>query len=241
MSLDIFQKRFPKKFDILVIAHRGSSKEARENTLRAFELAVDVGAEMIEFDVHKTVDNHIVINHDRYTGRVSKVNIDIHNSTLKQVREVPLKGGLQIPTLDEFFEHFKGKIYFNIEIKQYGLESEIYTLIDKHKLREQCVISSFLYRILPNYNEMKKETLTALVEIGHTKMIRKARKIGSDGIHPQYLLVTPELVSEAHSNNLFVNAWTTNNPKSWTRLIKCGVDGIMTDKPRELVKFLESR
>ncbi|MHA1111143.1 MAG: glycerophosphodiester phosphodiesterase [Promethearchaeota archaeon] len=241
MSLDIFQKRFQKKFDVMIIAHRGASKEARENTLRAFELAIDAGAEMIEFDVHKTVDNHVVVIHDRYTGRVSKVNIDVHNSTLEQVRDVPLKGGLQIPTLDKFFSHFKGKVYFNIEIKQYGLESEIYALIDKYNLRNQCVISSFLHRILPIYNETKKEVLTALIEIGKIKLVKRAMKMRLDGIHPEYLLVTPELVSNAHSNNLFINTWTTDHLKDWIRLIKCGVDGIMTDKPRELYKFLESR
>jgi glycerophosphoryl diester phosphodiesterase len=241
MSLEIFKKRFHKKFDVLMIAHRGASSEAPENTLRAFELAIDAGAEMIELDLRKTVDNHIVIIHDRYTGRVSRVNIDIHKSTLEQVQDVPLRKGLQIPTLDEFFANFKGKVYFNLEIKQYGLESEIYALIDKYKLRNQCVISSFLYRALASYNETKREVLTAFIKMGHTKMIQRAKKIGLDGIHPQFLRVTPDLVSQAHSSNLFVNAWTVNNSKSWTRLIRCGVEGIMTNNPRKLYKFLDSR
>jgi glycerophosphoryl diester phosphodiesterase len=241
MSLDIFKQRFQKKFDVLIIAHRGASKETCENTLRAFELAIDAGAEMIELDVHKTVDNHIVIIHDRFTGRVSKVNIDIHHSTLEQVREVPLRGGLQIPTLEEFLPSFNKNVYLNIELKQSGLESEVYTLIDKYNLRDKCVISSFLFRNPPRYKEPKKEVLTASIGIGQKKMIKKTLKLGLDGVHPQFLVVTPEFVSKAHSSNLFVNTWTANNPKSWIRLIKCGVDGIMTNNPRELCNYLKSR
>ncbi len=241
MSLDIFKKRFQKKFDVLIIAHRGASKEACENTLRAFELAIDAEAEMIELDVHKTVDNQIVVIHDRFTGRVSKKNIDIHNSTLEQVREVPLREGLQIPTLDETLASFKGKVYFNIEMKQSGLESEVYALVDKYNIRNQCVISSFLFRNPRFFEEIKTGVLTASIGIGHKKIIKRTLELGLDGIHPQFLLVTTELVSIAHSSNLFVNTWTANNPISWTRLIKCGVDGIMTNNPRNLYKFLNSR
>ena len=241
MSLDIFKKKFQKKFEILIIGHRGASNEACENTLQAFELAVDGGAEMIELDVHKTIDNHIMVIHDRFTGRVSRMNIDIHRSTLEEAQKVPMRGGLQIPTLDEVLMSFKGKVYFNIEIKQRGIESEIYTLIDRYNLRDQCVISSFLFR-LPRLNiKTNNEVLTASIGIDHIKIVKRTLKLGLDGVHPQFLIVTPKLVSKAHSNNLFVNAWTANNPKSWNRLIKCGVDGIMTNNPRKLHKFLKSR
>jgi glycerophosphoryl diester phosphodiesterase len=239
MSLDIFKKRFQKKFDVLIIAHRGASKDACENTLRAFELAIDAGAEMIELDVHKTSDNHIVIIHDRFTGRVSKVNIDIHHSTLEKVQQIPLRGALHIPTLDEFLASFGGKVYFNIEIKQYGLESEIYALIDKYKLRDQCVISSFLFRLPRLDIKARNEVLTASIGIGQIKMVKRTLKLGLDGIHPEYFFVNRKLVSKAHANNLFVNAWTANNSKSWTKLIKCGVDGIITNNPRKLYKFLD--
>ena len=77
MSWDHFQKNFQKKFDVMIIAHTGASFEAPGNTIRAFELAVDAGAEMIEFDDHNTIDDHIVVIHDRTTERTSDINIDI--------------------------------------------------------------------------------------------------------------------------------------------------------------------
>ncbi len=224
----------------MIIGHRGASKEAPENTLRAFELAVDAGAEMIEFDIHKTIDDHIVITHDTNTKRVSDMNINIQSSTLDQVREVPLNGGGQIPTLEELFSQFKGKLYFQIEVKQKGIAKDVISLIDKHNLHDQCVISSFLHDELPVYKELNPNIMVALLALTSFRTIKKTLNYGLDGYHPERLFVTPELVSKAHSNNLFVNTWTSDNEEEWIRLINCGVDGIMTNHPRRLCKFLES-
>ncbi len=250
MSWDLFQKKFQKKFDVMVIAHKGACFEAFENTLRAFELAVDAGAEMIEFDVHKTIDNHVVVIHDTTTEKISDVNINIHNSTLEQVREVPLKDGLQIPTLEEVFTQFKGKLYFQIEIKQSGIAPYVMDLIEKHNVHDQCVISSFLHSTLHYFKKSKKKIMLASLEpteshdrfrnILRNWMLNIPKKLGFDGYHPKNTLVTPKTVKKAHSKNLFVNSWTADTPEDWVYLIECGVDGIITNYPRELCKFLES-
>lgn len=251
MSWDLFQNTFQKKFAVMVIAHRGARYEAPENSLRAFELAIDAGAEMIEFDVHKTIDNHVVVIHDRTTTRTAKMTINVEKSTLEQVRAISSQEESQIPTLEEVFAQFKGKLYFQIEIKQKGMESYILDLIEKYNLHDQCVISSFLHSTLHYFKKSKKKVLLAsleptLLHLPIQKLIRKwmvknTINLELDGFHPNHLMVTPELVSYAHSNNLFVNPWTADTPKYWSYLIKCGVDGIMTNYPRALYKFLESR
>ncbi len=241
MSWDIFQKKFQKKFDVMVIAHRGACTEAPENTLRAFEQAVDAGAEMIEFDTHKTLDNHVVVIHDRSTARTSNVDIMIHASTLEQVREVSLEDGLQIPTLEEVFVQFKGKIYFQIEVTETEMAPEVIALIDKYDVYDQCFISSFLDRTLPTYKNSKKKIMLAYISHEQNSLFRKAAKLELDGVHPQYKMLTPELVSKFHSKNLFVNPWPVDSPEDWEYLIKCGVDGLITNYPRELCKFLKSR
>ena len=250
MSWDIFQQQFHKKFEVMLIAHRGARYEALENTLQAFELAVDAGAEMIEFDIHKTIDDHVVVIHDTTTERVSDVNIDIHTSTLEQVREVKLEGNLQIPTLDEVFSQLKGKIYFQIEIKQNGIAPFVMDLIEKYNVHDQCVISSFLHPTLHHFKKSTKKLMLASLEptekheryrnLLRNWMVNNTKKLGFDGYHPEYTLVTPKIVRKAHSKNLFVNTWTADTPKDWGYLIECGVDGIMTNYPRELYKFLES-
>jgi len=240
MSLDLFRKRFQKKFDVVVIAHRGACKEAPENTLQAFEQAVDAGAEMIEFDVHKTIDNQVVVIHDRTTGRTSDRDIDVHTSTLEQVREASLENGLQIPTLEEVFIQFKGKLYFQIEVLETEMAPEVIGLIDKYNVHDQCLISSFLDRTLPTYKNSKKKIMLAYIGHEPNSLFRKAGKHQLDGIHPQYEIVTPEFVSKSRSKNLFVNAWSVDSQKDWEYLIECGVDGIITNYPRELIKFLKS-
>ncbi len=241
MSWELFQSKFPKKYDVMVIAHRGACTEAPENTIRAFEQAVDAGAEMIEFDTHKTIDNHVVVIHDRTTVRTSNMDIMIHTSTLEQVREVSLEDDLQIPTLEEVFVQLKGKIYFQIEITAKKMAPEVLALIDKYDLYNQCLISSFLDRTLPTYKNSKKKILLAYIGHEQNSLLRKAAKLDLDGVHPQYKMLTPELVSKFHSEDLFVNAWPVDNPKEWEYLIKCGVDGIITNYPRELVNYLETR
>ena len=234
----------------MVIGHRGARYEAPENTLRAFELVVDAGAEMVEFDVHKTIDNYPVVIHDNTTGRVSDVNIDIHTSTLEQVREVSLQNGLKIPTLEEVFTQFKGKLYFQIEIKQSGIAPYVMDLIEKHNVHDKCVISSFLHSTLHYFKKSKKKIMLASLEPteSHDRfpnllrnwMLKNTKTLGFDGYHPKYTLVTPKIVKKAHSKNLFVNSWTADTPKDWVYLIECGVDGIITNYPHELCKFLES-
>ncbi len=250
MSWEIYQKNFKKKFDVMVIAHTGASFEAPGNTIRAFELAVDAGAEMIEFDVHKTLDNHIVVIHDQTTARTSDVDIDVHTSTLEQVRKVPLEDGLQIPTLDEILSQFKGKLYFQIEIKQRGIAPYVMDLIEKYNVHDQCVISSFLHSTLLYYKKSKKKLMLASLEptkfhnrfgdLLRNWMLNSTKILGFDGYHPKYTLVTPNMVKKAHSKNLFVNSWTADAPEDWAYLIECKVDGIITNYPRELYKFLES-
>jgi glycerophosphoryl diester phosphodiesterase len=206
---------------------------------------------MIEFDVHKTLDDHIVVIHDKTTARTSDMDIDVQTSTLDTIQEIPLENGLQIPTLEELIAKFKGKLYFQIEIKQRGIAPYVMDLIEKYNLYNECVISSFIHSTLLYYKRSKKKLLLASLEPTkfHKRfknppvnwMLNHAKILGLNGFHPKYTLVTPQIVKKAHSKNLFLNTWTADKPEDWEYLIKCGVDGIMTNYPRELCKFLESR
>jgi glycerophosphoryl diester phosphodiesterase len=241
MSLEFYHKHFQKKNDVMVIGHRGANNEAMENTLRSFELAVDSGADMIEFDVFKTLDDQVVVLHDPTTVRISDQNIRVKKSTLEQVKEVTLKDGSKIPTLEEIFAQFKGKIYFQIEIIQSKMQTEVFALIDKYDVSEQCLISSFNHNQLPKYKRSQNPVPIALLNDVSEDVINKTLEMGLDGIHLKHTLITPELVNEIHENNLFVNAYTVDSPEDWENLITCGIDGIITNYPRELCKFLKSR
>jgi glycerophosphoryl diester phosphodiesterase len=241
MDLELYHKYFQKKKDVLVIGHRGACTEAFENTLRSFELAADAGADMVEFDIYKTIDNHVVVLHDPTTIRISDQNIRVKKSTLEQVREVTLKDGSKIPTLEEVFAQFKGKLYFQVEICQSRMVTEVFALIDKYDVYNQCLLSSFIHNQLPKYKRSQNPVPIALLNDVSDHVIKDSLEMGLDGIHLTHNLITPELVNDAHENNLFVNAYTVDKPEDWERVITCGVDGIITDYPRELCKFLKSR
>ncbi len=241
MGLELYHKYFQKKKDLMVIGHRGACREAFENTLRSFELAVDAGADMIEFDVFKTVDNHVVVLHDPTTIRISDQNIRVKKSTLKQVQEVTLKDGSKIPTLEEIFTQFKGKLYFQIEIIPSRMATEVIELIDQYDVYNQCLISSFNHNQLPKYKRSQNPIPIALLNDVSENVVKTTLEMGLDGIHLEHTLITAGLVNEAHENNLFVVAWTVDTHEDWERLITCGVDGIITDYPRELCNFLRSR
>jgi glycerophosphoryl diester phosphodiesterase len=241
MGFELYRKNFQKKNDVMVIGHRGACKEAFENTIRSFELAMDAGADMIEFDLFKTIDNHVVVLHEPTTIRISDQNIRVKKSTLQQVKEITLKDGSKIPTLEEVFAQFKGKLSFQIEIIQSKIATEVLELIDKYDVYDQCLISSFNHNQLPKYKRSQNPVPIALLNDVSDNVLKNTLEMGLDGIHLEHTVITPELVNEAHKNNLFMNAWTVDTSEDWERMITYGVDGIITDYPRELCKFLKSR
>jgi len=121
-------KNLKKTHTIYVIAHRGVNAECPENTMLAFEKAVEIGADMIEFDIHKTIDNEIVVIHDKFTNRVSDSNINVEKSKFKDISSINVGENQTIPRLDDLFEKFKGKICFQIEIKQNGYNRKAFGL-----------------------------------------------------------------------------------------------------------------
>jgi glycerophosphoryl diester phosphodiesterase len=241
---------FSKKHKLMVIGHRGASSVAPANTFLAFDKAIESGADMVEFDVHKTKDGHIVIIHDRTTKRTSSVNINVRKSSLQQVQQVELARGQTIPTLDEVFKQYKGKLHFQVEIKQAGISSYVLKLIEKHSVQKSCIVSSFYHSELRYIKKVNQDIILASLEptiihypfryLMRNWFVYTTEKHGYHGLHPNFRLVTPQLVSLAHQKNLFINTWTIDDAPTWSYLMNCGVDGIMTNKPRDLVEFLES-
>ena len=97
---------FEKKYDIFVVGHRGANAEAPENTLKSFRKAIEIGADMIEFDIHITKDGEIVVTHDASLMRVAKVNINVENVNYSDLESIDMGEGEKLPRLDDLFEEF---------------------------------------------------------------------------------------------------------------------------------------
>lgn len=254
---------------ILVHGHRGARAMRPENTIPAFEYAIEVGVDVLEMDMAVTKDNVIVISHDPIlrgpvcTGpRQSAV---IHELTFDQVRQWdcgavqnPLfqkqktMPGTRMPTLDEVFSLAdRGSFDFNIETKSF-LDKPEYTpspeefvrivleKIRKSKMEKRVILQSFDFRTLLAMKKLAPEIrLSALTQNDQRDFPVIAREAQAGIISPNYKLVSSEKVAAAHAAGLEVIPWTVNAPADWDRLIKAGVDAIITDNPAELIAYLK--
>jgi glycerophosphoryl diester phosphodiesterase len=224
-----------------VIAHRGASGQRPENTLPAFELAVEQRADMIEVDLHRTRDGAIVVTHDEELAGLGGSG-EIAGATLADVRGLDAGGGERVPTLDEMLDRFGRRIRFNLEIKrgtlaEYpGLEAATLANLEARGLLEPTLFSSFYDPVLRRLRELSERARIGLLisrRFPHGWQER-ARAVGAEALHPERVLVTPGLVEEAHAAGLAVYVYTVDEPAEMERLLEMGVDGIITNFPERL-------
>jgi len=230
-----------------IFAHRGSSKYAPENTLAAFELAVQQGADAIELDAKLTADDQVVVIHDQTvdrttssTGRVKEMKFsELHNLDAGSHFDVAFEGET-IPSLGEVFEAVGKKIFINIELTNYssmtdGLPEKVAQLIKKHNLASWVMFSSFnpiaLIRarlILPSV----PIGLLALVgERGAWARSRWGKLLTYQALHPNYQDITEELVEKLHKQGRRVHPYTVNQADDMRNIFQLDTDGIITDDP----------
>jgi len=221
----------------LVIAHRGASGTTRENTLEAFDRAINLKADMIELDVNITKDRKFVIFHDYALDRLTNLKGNLIDYTLTQIK----KSDKKIITLEKCIGFFKNKkIKLNVEIKGKleGHEKEIYFFLKGHK--NKIVVSSLNLKILKTMRKIDpKLKLGVLFTKPQNKFIDFAKKIKAYSLHPYKLALNKKIIYEAQKNNIKVYVWVVNNKTTMKHFIKQGVDGIMTDYPERLKEVLD--
>ncbi len=216
---------------VLIFAHRGASKLAPENTLRAFQKAIELGADYVEFDVHETKDGEIVIIHDDDVERTAGVKGKIKEMTLKELKELDFGEGEKIPTLKELIELAKGKIGLQCEIKVRGIAKKIVEHFKEADLIDSTIISSFIHDELLEVKKYAPEIKLAPLVFGikKNKMIREAIEHKYYAIHPFYKFINQKFLDEAHKNNIKINTWTVDSKSRMKKLIEMRIDGIITN------------
>ncbi len=235
----------------LVVAHRGASAYAPENTVAAFELARDRGADMFELDVQETKDHHLVLMHDTTLGRTTDVEEvfpgrapwRIGEFTLAEIRRLDAGSwfsrkyaGEAVPTLGEALRAMRDSgLGLLLEIKEPrlypGIEARVAEEIGRDPAwRGRIVVQSF------DWNSMRRfHGLMPGVPIGLLGTPRIAELPGlarfADQINPPCADVTAEYVRRVHRLRMKVLAWTVDDPAAVRRLIGAGVDGVITNKP----------
>jgi glycerophosphoryl diester phosphodiesterase len=221
---------------ILVFGHMGASSIAPENTLKAFQKAIELKADFIEFDLRLSKDGEIVIIHDENTFNLTGYNGLVNELTLQQLKQLNVGDGEKIPTLKELLEFTKGKIDLHPEIKVAGLTRDLINILKNNHLIESSLVSCFEIKEL-----LKIKKLEPALRLGYLipkvltnmrivkRYIQRAIKNEFYAIHPNRRVVDRAFVEFAHENGLKVNVWTVNKKKNMQYLIDLGVDGIMTD------------
>jgi glycerophosphoryl diester phosphodiesterase len=230
-----------------VIAHRGASGHAPENTLAAFRRAVAMGATFIETDLQLSRDARFVAIHDETVNRTTNARGKVHDLTLAELRRLDAGSwfgseyaGERIPTLEEILEFSKkNDVVFYLELKPSGSWGGEHALVGA--LREsgeipRTIVISFDAAIVENLRRIEPTLMTGLLYDGQIeKPIEKTVEVGARQLAVRGDLVTPVLLAEARKKDLQVVCWTVNQPAHMRLLIDAGVDGIMSDYPDRLV------
>ncbi len=217
--------------NILLIAHRGASNIAPENTLKAFQKAIDLKADYVEFDVHQSMDGELIVIHDPNTFRSTGHNGSIKKMTLPEIKELNAGEGEQIPTLEELIKLAKGKIGLQLEIKASGIAQKIVNALRNANLIDSTIISSFIHKELSEVQKIEPNAKIAALIVGirKNKTLQKAIDNKFGYIHPQYKTIKKSFIDAAHENNIMVNAWTVDGRDDMEKLIAMGIDGIITN------------
>lgn len=217
----------------LIIAHRGASSYAIENTINSFQKAIDLGADMIELDVWMSKDRHLVVIHDSTIDRLTAGSGLVRYFRLKDLKKIRLRGSEVIPTLSEVVEKFSGQVKFNIELKKIpeGVD-KLFEILDKYDLREKVLISSFSRRVLERVKELGKEVCSALLSWKvNSRQLRFALESRIEFIHPYFYFLTKKQALKIRKLGFGLNVWTINFKQDMRRALKWGVDGIITNRP----------
>lgn len=237
-----------------IIAHRGANRYAPQNTIPAFEKAIELGADGTETDVHSTKDGYIVICHNDTVDEMSNGTGAIGSYMFEDIRKLDFGSkfskdfaGVTLPTVEEYLECMQKSdklSIMNIEIKPCKTDRAdiVRKAIDAAKaygLFDKLLISSFDYKMLIEAKKYEPKCKTAYLYPIYGQIVTKwlcqplrlAKRIGCDAMHPHKAFATKSLVRRAHAAGMKVNAWTVDEEKDIIKMLENGVDGIITDRP----------
>ena len=235
----------------LILGHRGASGYAPENTMEAFTLAADMGADGLELDIHLTSDGHVVICHDELIDRTSNGQGSIPQYTLAELKAMDFgyhfygkeRRGIRIPTLDEVFELASARgMTVNVEIKSAdpAIISVCHGIAKDHGMSESVIYSSFNHFQIERMKQFDPSAFIApLYSINMLRPWNYALDMNAQAVHPKYLQIglTPDYVKICHQKGLRVHTWTVNTEEDMRSLIDMGVDALITNYPDVALKI----
>jgi glycerophosphoryl diester phosphodiesterase len=232
-----------------IIAHRGASGAAPENTLAAVERAILDGSHRVEVDVQETADGRVAVVHDRDFQRVAGNGLRVAQATLEDLGRLDVGSWFahefrdqRVPTLERVLDMCRGKVGVTIELKYYGqsrrLEQRVVAIVEAHEMASQVEVMSLNYDGIQTMRSLRPQWRYGyLAAVTLSDPIR----VEADFLAVSVKLATWRFVRAAHRRGKEVYVWTVNDPLTLSTLMGRGVDGIITDEPARARGVLAQR
>ncbi len=237
----------------LIFGHRGAMASAPMNTLAAFELAADQGADGVELDVQLSRDGQAVVIHDFSVDATTDGDGLVADLSLAQLKTLdagswfaPEFAHERIPTLDEVLRAFGKKLLINIEIKSAdsggAIESAVADSVARCGVADRVIVSSFNAGILRRFRALCPDVMTGFLFVpGVADEGRETIHVAQhDALHPWHEAIDRDFMAWAMRHNYFVNTWTVNDPVRAAKLQALGVNAIIADDPAAIKRALQS-
>lgn len=243
-----------------IVAHRGLSAKAPENTLASFEKAACViDIDMIELDVRLTRDEEVIVLHDRTLQRTSTGNGPARNYLQEEIRQLdagswfhPKFAEQRIPTLAEVFQQIGSRLWVDVEIKSDLLhreppgllEEKVIDVVHKCGMDDRVLFSSFDHKILSNIKRMKSSAVTGVLfdflhDFGRSPS-KLAERVGAKVFKCATRELHRRMLEDAHDHGIAVYVYTLNSVKGAQRMLAYGVDGILSNNADDIVNVVKS-
>jgi glycerophosphoryl diester phosphodiesterase len=242
------KERQQETSSFLIIAHRGASRAAPENTLAAMRKAMEFGADYAELDACQTKDGAIVLMHDEELERTTGQKGLIWAYTLSELQGFEAGSwfgeefrGEPIPTLQEVMHLVRGKMKLNIEIKVFGHEpgiaQKVVDIIQAENFEKECMVTSFDREIIEEVKNIAPELMTGFIfDEDYQGNVFDGNW---DALSCDRQILDEELIKEAKDKGMKLFIWTVNYPEEMKKLIDLEVDGLITDIPDVLKEILD--
>lgn len=236
-------------------AHRGASGYFPENTMIAFEKAIELGCDAIETDVQMTSDGVLVLIHDEQIDRTTDGTGFVKDYTFSELRKFSAGSWYdkkfsseRIPTAEELIVLAKSKgIKINFELKTGivlypGIENKIIDLVYRYNMERNVILSSFNHYAMVECKNIDKNIMAGVLYTeGLYRPSLYCKAIGCDAIHPDYHCVTEDIIREAKQSRIIINSYTVNDEKLMQKLLGWKIDGIITNYPDKLAKLIKAQ
>ncbi|MDD2430486.1 MAG: glycerophosphodiester phosphodiesterase family protein [Bacillota bacterium] len=231
----------------IIVAHRGNSSEAPENTMASVKSAIAVGADAVEIDVYRTIDGELVLLHDSSLERTTNGTGDVKTKTYDYLKTLDAGSsfnrkfaGEPIPLLRDVLLEIKDKVTLVIELKQAGIERDVLDLIIETGTRDQVVVIAFNAGLLANFYYMAPDIPTSVLSYS-TKTIDEVVALAATGktrsVDLNYGVINKEMATYLIGRGYSLWAWTVNNVKDMQRMVDLGASVITTDNPRAAIDY----